>query len=117
MRIITMVAALCCGVILASPAQAQVRYPLQCHAGGNMVVNIAGSAAGNATEVYLTFTKATVTHAIPAGSCAWFDRPLNGAEPSALRLVLDARISADMRARPGDHMGVYGDLFAYAGVG
>lgn len=79
-------------------------------------MNVLGTAGGG-TEVVILFNKATVTHAIPAGSCAWFDRPLNAAEPRSLKLTLSVRMSVDVTPHAGDHTGDHADLFVYPGSG
>lgn len=109
-------AALMCGAMLAGSAQAQPAYTLQCRGGGAMNVNISGAAPA-VTEIVIGFTRATVTRALPAGTCAWMDRPMNTAEPTSIRLVVNARMNVDLRPRPGDHAGDRGDMFVYAGSG
>jgi hypothetical protein len=110
-------AALLCGSILAGSAQAQTTYPLQCRGGGNMNVNIAGQTSGGGTEIIIGFDRATVIRGLPAGSCAWVDRPMNSREPRAIRLVVRARMSVDFRPRPGDHGADRADAFVFSGSG
>ncbi len=101
----------------APEAQAQTRYPLACRAGGNMAVNIAPQASGGGTEIVISYDRATRTAGLPAGSCSWLDRTVNDREPRAMRIIVRARMSVDVRPRPGDHMGDRGDLFVFAGSG
>jgi hypothetical protein len=101
----------------ASEAQAQTRYPLACRAGGNMSVNIAGQASGGGTEIVISYDRATRTTGLPAGSCSWLDRTVNDREPRSMRIIVRARMSVDVRPRPGDHMGDRGDLFVFPGSG
>ncbi|MBL8537269.1 MAG: hypothetical protein JNM59_07675 [Hyphomonadaceae bacterium] len=110
-------AALFCTAHFAGEAQAQTRYPLACRAGGNMGVNIAPQASGGGTEIVISYDRATRTTALPAGSCSWLDRVMNDREPRSMRIVVRARMSADLRPRPGDHAGDRGDLFVFAGSG
>ena len=110
-------AALLCGLSFASPAQAQTTYPLNCRAGGNMTVNVLPGATAGTTELAISYDRATVTTGLPAGSCAWVDRPMNTREPRGMRVIVRARISVDVRPRPGDHMGDRADLFVYPGSG
>ncbi|MBY0564571.1 MAG: hypothetical protein K2P58_10330 [Hyphomonadaceae bacterium] len=106
------------GLLYSAPdAQAQTRYPLACRAGGNMGVNIAPQASGGGTEIVISYDRATRTTGLPAGSCSWFDRTLNDREPRSMRIVVRARMSVDLRPRPGDHAGDRGDVFVFAGSG
>lgn len=109
--------ALLCGAILTGSAQAQTTYPLQCRGGGNMNVNIAGQTSGGGTEIVIGFDRATVIRSLPAGSCAWVDRPMNSREPRAIRLIVRARMSVDFRPRPGDTVGDRAGAFVFADSG
>jgi len=115
MRIVLLAAALFCAV--AGSANAQTRYPLHCRGGGNMAVNIAGQTAGGGTEIVISYDRATVTRGIPAGSCTWHDRVMNSREPRSMRIIVRARMSVDMRPRPGDHAGDRADLFVFPDSG
>ncbi|WP_395647970.1 hypothetical protein [Terricaulis sp.] len=118
MRLVFAVAAaLACAFSFAGTASAQTTYPLNCRAGGNMTVNVLGGAAAGTTEIVISYDRATVTTGLPAGSCSWVDRTLNSREPRAMRIVVRARMSIDLRPRPGDHAGDRGDLFVYPGSG
>jgi hypothetical protein len=101
----------------ASEAHAQTRYPLACRAGGNMAVNIAPQASGGGAEIVISYDRAARTTGLPAGSCSWLDRPMNDREPRSMRIIVRARMSVDVRPRPGDHMGDRGDLFVFPGSG
>jgi hypothetical protein len=110
--------AILAGALLSGSVAAQTSYPLQCRAGGNMNVNIAGQTTGGGTEIVIGgFDRAATTTSLPAGSCAWLDRPMNTREPRAMRLVVRARMSVDFRPRAGDHGGDRADAFVSDGSG
>jgi hypothetical protein len=116
MRIFVMVAAsLLCGAMFASEAEAQPAT-LQCRGGGAMNVNVF-SPAPAVTEIVVRFTRAPGTRTLPAGACAWMDQPLAAYEPISFLLVVNARVTIDLRLRPGDHASDRGDLLVVAGSG
>lgn len=102
---------------MGSEAAAQTTYPLQCRAGGNMTMNVAGQTTGGGTEITIGFDRATSTRGLPAGSCSWLDRTLNSAEPRSIRLVVRARMNVDFRPRPGDSAGDRAGAYVYPGSG
>jgi len=116
MRIVKLLAAaLLCGAVVSTAAEAQSRYPLHCRAGGDMNVNVLGQASGGGTEIVVSFRRATVTRGLPPGTCAWHDRVLNSREPSSFRLIFRARVNVDFRPRAGDHGGDRAEAFAMSG--
>lgn len=101
--------------VMATPADAQTRYPLHCRAGGEMNINVLGNASGQ-TEVSVLFTRATRTTGLAAGQCSWHDRVTNTREPSSFRIIFNARSNVDFRPRTGRRAGDRAELYVMDGT-
>lgn len=101
--------------LMATPADAQTRYPLHCRAGGDMNINVLGNASGQ-TEVVVLYAKATRTTGLGAGQCSWHDRVINSAEPSSFRIIFNARSNIDFRPRSGRRAGDRAELYVMDGA-
>jgi hypothetical protein len=83
---------------LAARAQG---YPLVCRSGGSMELSWSQLANGrtNFIAYYSKAPNAAGTSApLVSGQCAWVDRPLNSAEPTAMLWGLDATLGVRFRA-------------------
>lgn len=115
LRFVFMFCAAALAAIIATPAEAQTRYPLHCRAGGDMAINVMGQESGGGTEVIVSYRRSTSTTGLAAGQCTWHDRVVNSAEPVAFRIIFRARMNVDYRPRPGRNAGDRADAFVIEG--
>ncbi len=101
--------------VLATPADAQTRYPLHCRAGGEMNINVLGNASGQ-TEIVVLYAKSTRTTGLSPGQCSWHDRVVNDREPSSFRIIFNARSNVDFRPRTGRRAGDRAELYVMDGA-
>jgi hypothetical protein len=81
--------------LFAAAAHAQAAYPLVCRSGGGMELSWSALASGRTHFIayYSRAPNAAGTNApLQGGQCAWVDRPLNAAEPTAMLWDLDATV-------------------------
>ncbi|MDX2237143.1 MAG: hypothetical protein NW203_06230 [Hyphomonadaceae bacterium] len=85
-------------------AHAQSGYPLVCNGGGGMRLQIATLSTAQ-TSFNLVFSKAPgaagTANPLPAGTCAWVDRPLNAAEANVMQWRLNAQVAVEFPAQGG----------------
>jgi hypothetical protein len=87
--------------LFAATVQAQVGFPLVCRSGGGM--QLSWSSLANARTNFIAYyfrapNAAGTNSALLSGQCAWVDRPLNAAEPTAMLWDLDATVGVRFKA-------------------
>jgi hypothetical protein len=99
--LITMVFLTIVSLQFGSAARAQAGYPLVCRSGGGM--QLSWSSLANARTHFIAYysrapNAAGTNSPLQSGQCAWVDRPLDTAEPTAMLWDLDATVGVRFKA-------------------
>ena len=94
-----LLAVFCAFSLFPASLSAQTLYPMTCGVGGAMQMIL--SPRGDKTFIQLRFRKARQAASVVRpgpGECAWWDRPINSAEPSLMGMEVKAELWTSFRA-------------------